>query len=798
MENIFLGVQKCSTDGKCTFISISDVFLAFTGYTREEIRDRFHNSFCEMVVPEDAADIQQTLATRTEPTFSYNYRVVIKNGRQVWLHNRCSRVKEGNAEFYYCELFNASAYYELDGYYKNILNSLPNPVIITDIDMKITFINTAMAQGSGFTLEECMGKPCSIFNTPLCGTEDCCIKRYLRGDTAAVQQRPDGGAHRVSFSNLYDNEGNLKGYISVSTDISQLVQTQRQLTISEERYRIALTQTQNAVWEYDIESRTVYQPDSQRETILSDYLLKSVIPNMPDSMIKSGLIHPDSVGVFKEMYDDIHRGQKNCSCTVRIYNKNRELRWLKMNCSTVFDNCGKPIRAIGIARDVTAEKETEQKLAMEMQYRDSFVSDAMCAYEINLTKDEVISLSSDWAAMLALPDNVTYTKLVDTVKEKAVSAAHWDTLDGTMGRSSLLDAFDSGKREVSCEYRRRSPNGQTHWVNNTAYMIQPSDDSDIFAFIYLKDIDEQKERENDLKKKAERDALTGLFNRNTVSLLVSRRLNGTGGAMFMMDIDNFKQINDTYGHLYGDAVLSELAKKLSAIFDGKDILGRLGGDEFVAFVSDPPDRTSVLDLARQVCENMYTEYATGGYRCVISCSVGIAFAPEDGANFDTLYEKADIALYHAKNLGKNRYSVFHKDMAGIEAEAAVRVSGREAGDEGVVMQTVMDHLDSLAYVVNPKTHEIIFHNQRTRELFPKVGVGLLCYECIRGNTSPCENCPMQALPGWTGNAPTIELYASGTRRWLAVSASWINWPDGERYCIINSKDITRYKDGESE
>lgn len=82
MENIFLGVQKCSTDGKYTFISISDAFLAFTGYTREEIRDRFHSSFCEMAMPEDASIIQQTLATRTKPAFSYNYRVVAKTAER--------------------------------------------------------------------------------------------------------------------------------------------------------------------------------------------------------------------------------------------------------------------------------------------------------------------------------------------------------------------------------------------------------------------------------------------------------------------------------------------------------------------------------------------------------------------------------------------------------------------------------------------------------------------------------------------------------------------------------------------
>lgn len=87
-------------------------------------------------------------------------------------------------------------------FYKHVLTSMENPFFIVDPDFRLLFVNRAAEQLLGRTLEECVGLPCSICGTPLCGTDDCCIRRYLRGETAAVQRRPDGRAFRVSISDL--------------------------------------------------------------------------------------------------------------------------------------------------------------------------------------------------------------------------------------------------------------------------------------------------------------------------------------------------------------------------------------------------------------------------------------------------------------------------------------------------------------------------------------------------------------------------------------------------------------------
>ena len=186
--------------------------------------------------------------------------------------------------------------------------------------------------------------------------------------------------------------------------------------------------------------------------------------------------------------------------------------------------------------------------------------------------------------------------------------------------------------------------------------------------MYIKNIDQQKKKELELKKNAEEDPLTGLFNRNTTLALINKALkqdNNTLCALFMLDIDNFKHLNDTYGHLYGDAVLSEMAQKLSSIFRKNDIVGRLGGDEFMVFLKHIPDETLAEQKARQICQTLQTTYSSGNQLCEISCSVGFALTPQHGRHFNTLYEKADIALYHAKNQGKNRYSIYCDGMTKI-------------------------------------------------------------------------------------------------------------------------------------
>ena len=162
---------------------------------------------------------------------------------------------------------------------------------------------------------------------------------------------------------------------------------------------------------------------------------------------------------------------------------------------------------------------------------------------------------------------------------------------------------------------------------------------------------------------AERDSLTELYNRINFEKRVSKELlkgvsQNKSRAFIMIDVDNFKQVNDSFGHDFGDIVLRAVAKILRSSFSEEDIIGRLGGDEFAVFLSKASSKKVILEQIQKVCAKISTTFENKGEKVSISCSIGVVYTPEEGKEFQILYEKADDALYQAKHAGKNQYKIF--------------------------------------------------------------------------------------------------------------------------------------------
>ncbi len=174
----------------------------------------------------------------------------------------------------------------------------------------------------------------------------------------------------------------------------------------------------------------------------------------------------------------------------------------------------------------------------------------------------------------------------------------------------------------------------------------------------LVDVTEQRS----LQVRAERDALTGLYNRQKASDLIENYLqdqrgHDTQNAFLIMDLDFFKEINDTLGHQTGDLALQDVAETLTHHFRAEDVLCRLGGDEFVAFVKNITRETMERNAA-SLLKKLTRTYEGSGESVNVTASIGIAMSPEDGENFLKLYRKADRALYQVKESGKNAYRFY--------------------------------------------------------------------------------------------------------------------------------------------
>jgi diguanylate cyclase (GGDEF)-like protein len=129
-------------------------------------------------------------------------------------------------------------------------------------------------------------------------------------------------------------------------------------------------------------------------------------------------------------------------------------------------------------------------------------------------------------------------------------------------------------------------------------------------------------------------------------------------------MDHFKQANDSFGHLFGDSVLVEMADKIKKLFRSSDVIGRIGGDEFVVFLKDIANEKAIVEKAREICESMRTISLNEHSNYKVSCSIGIAVAPKDSEVYLDLFKKADEALYYSKNHGKESYTFYNsEDMA---------------------------------------------------------------------------------------------------------------------------------------
>ena len=171
---------------------------------------------------------------------------------------------------------------------------------------------------------------------------------------------------------------------------------------------------------------------------------------------------------------------------------------------------------------------------------------------------------------------------------------------------------------------------------------------------------EQKTREvSDMKSKSSQDALTGLWNRAYTEEAVNELIaQGVEGALLMIDMDNFKAINDNYGHIAGDKTLKMFADTLRTYTTEEDILCRIGGDEFVAFIKGVNSKSEIGNLASDIISDLCYKLEQCKFETNSSVSIGIAQTPGDGTEFNKIYNSADKALYHVKQNGKNSYHFF--------------------------------------------------------------------------------------------------------------------------------------------
>ena len=202
------------------------------------------------------------------------------------------------------------------------------------------------------------------------------------------------------------------------------------------------------------------------------------------------------------------------------------------------------------------------------------------------------------------------------------------------------------------------------------------------------DLTEKRRSEQQVTRLAHYDSLTGLANRVQMSealeqILSAPRERDRACTVLMLDLDRFKQVNDTMGHPAGDALLKQVAQRLEWVLDGVGRCGRLGGDEFQVIIPGYCDRNELTQTSKQIINSLSQPYSIEGQNVVIGASVGVALAPDDGTTSEDLIRNVDLALYAAKDAGRGVHCFYAKDLhAAAEERAELEQELREAIQNG--------------------------------------------------------------------------------------------------------------------
>lgn len=234
-------------------------------------------------------------------------------------------------------------------------------------------------------------------------------------------------------------------------------------------------------------------------------------------------------------------------------------------------------------------------------------------------------------------------------------------------QNQIQQLIDNQMKLYQSEHQCYRKDNESIWVSTMISMVYDQEKKPLHFVVQVQNITMQKKAEERLRHMAYHDPLTGLANRNKLEqflnqILAQSRRHQESFALMFIDLDRFKNINDTIGHEAGDLLLQIIADRLKGAIRNTDLVARLGGDEFVIVVTDVHKSESVAVIAHKILESVMQAVVIKGQELYITTSIGISLYPFDGQNMQTLMKNADLALYRAKEHGKNNYQFYTLEM----------------------------------------------------------------------------------------------------------------------------------------
>ncbi|UZP66840.1 EAL domain-containing protein [Desulfovibrio mangrovi] len=340
-------------------------------------------------------------------------------------------------------------------------------------------------------------------------------------------------------------------------------------------------------------------------------------------------------------------GVQGDGCETDAVRKNGEVFPVEVQCRGIAIS-GADVLMV-VVRDISERKQAEQQLKLFQRVFEGAL--------------EGITITDASGSIVAV--NEAFTHITGYTAEEAVGQnpriLKSDRHPAAFYEDMWRQLTTSGTWEGEIWNRRKGGEAYPEWLAISA--IRDGQGSIRHYVAVFHDISEMKEKERQIHFQAYHDALTGLPNRALLKDRISMSIShadrfGSMVAILFIDLDNFKNINDSLGHAVGDDFLKLVGKELRGLLRAQDTISRLGGDEFVIMLEDVTDEAAVVHLAERIAKHFEQSLTVAGYDLFVTMSIGVALYPHDGSDPDGLIQSADLAMYQAKEQGKNRIRLY--------------------------------------------------------------------------------------------------------------------------------------------
>lgn len=393
-------------------------------------------------------------------------------------------------------------------------------------------------------------------------------------------------------------------------------------------------------YEEDIQNLLGYSPEEFRRTAAG-----SVMALIPTESRQS---------VYQQIHRQLAVGRK-VELECQLQGAGGKIMWIMCRMYMKTDEKGTE-HFHGIMLDISAFEQRNESLRRKLeQYQIILSQTENVLFEWDIPSDE-IELSSNWEEIYG------YEPLRRELLKNLYTNTHFHPEDSALLMDGMR-AIHAGENYQLCEVRIAKADGRYLWSRIRASAVRNEEGQLQKIVGVVINIDEEKRSTQALQDRAERDMLTKLLNKTAARRQVEDYIAGSGNscALFIIDLDDFKQINDRYGHMFGDAVLNQISKEIRKLFRAQDVVARIGGDEFMVLMRGISDRKLVERRCAQLVtafHNAMLDHLDGEH---LSCSVGVALYPQHGKSYNELFRKADQALYATKGRGKDGYTIFDEE-----------------------------------------------------------------------------------------------------------------------------------------